>query len=149
MTPQPTLLVGFEAQLSSAHFGLASGVRYLVPTSTIEAGHGVRVSALGAFVAGTVALWPSLQARAGFVGYRLFGAGFGGVRPEDGSAWEFAPLLGANFTPYRHPPFWASIGAEGQLNLIRPSFEVLPNQDRVFRADWWSGSAFAHAGVVW
>ena len=149
MTPQPTLLVELDAQLRLAHFGLASGVRYLVSTSTVEAGHGVRVSALGAFAAGTVEPWPSVQARAGVGGYRLFGAGFGGVRPEDGSAWEVAPLLGANFTPYRHPPFWASIGAEAQLNLIRPSFEVLPYQDRVFRAAWLSGSAFAHFGVVW
>jgi hypothetical protein len=149
MTPKPALLVELDAQLRWARFGIASGLRYLAPSSTIAAGHGVRVSALGAFAAGTVEPWPSVQARLGVVGYRLFGTGFGGVQPAEDSAWEVAPLLGANFTPYRHPPFWASIGAEGQLNLIRPSFEVLHYEDRVFRAPWLSGSAFAHAGVVW
>jgi len=120
-TPKPTLLLEVDAQLRIARLGLASGVRYLASTSTIEAGHGVSVSALGAFAAGTVEPWSSVQARLGVVGYRLFGTGFGGVQPAQDSAWEVAPLLGANFTPYRHAPFWASIGAEAQLNLIRPS----------------------------
>jgi hypothetical protein len=39
------------------------------------------------------------------------------------------------------------VGLEGQLNLIRPSFEIR-NYDEVFQVPLLSGTALARAGVV-
>lgn len=148
-TPRPTLLLDLDAQLRWSHFGIAAGLRYLAPTSETDSeGHGARVSGAGAYAAGTFEPWPRVQGRLGLVGYRLFGTGLGSVQPTHDAVWEVAPTLCVSFIPYQRPPFWTSIGAEGQLNLLRPHFDIL-HYDSVFRVPSLSASAFARAGVVW
>ena len=146
--PQPTLMLDVDAQLKWARFGVAAGLRYLLPNETRdEEGFGVRVGALGAHLAGLFEPWPRLQVRLGVAAYRLSGTGIGSTQTNDGSAWEVAPTVGAAFVPFERPPFWTCVGLEGQLNLIRPTFEIL-SHDEVFQVSNVSGSALAHAGVV-
>ncbi len=148
-TPRVTPMIDVDAQLLGSRFGVALGARYLFASSETDGeGHGARVSALGAYAAGTLQLGSRVQTRLGLVGYRLFGEGLGTVQASNDAAWELAPLLGASFVPFQSPPFWTSLGAEAQLNLLRPSFEIL-HYDSVFRVPVVSGSAFARAGVVW
>jgi len=146
--PDPTLLLEFDTQLKWTRFGIAAGFRYLLPTTSVdEKDHGARVGAVGAYLAGSFEPWPRLQTRLGVATYLLSATGKGSVESHDGSAWEVAPTLGASFTPFDHPPFWISLGLEGQLNLIRPSFEIR-SYDEVFQVPIVSGSALARAGVV-
>lgn len=146
--PDATLLLELETQLEWTRFGLAVGFRYLLPTQSRDAqGRGARVDAMGATVAALFEPWHGLEMRLGVATYRLSATGLGSVVSRDGAAWELAPTLGASFTPLESPPFWTSVGLEGQLNLIRPSFEIL-KYDEVFRVPTLSGSALARAGVV-
>ena len=146
--PQPTLMLDVDAQLKWSRFGVAAGVRYLLPNETLdEEGFGVRVRAVGASLAGLFEPWQRLQVRVGVATYRLSGTGIGSTQTNDGSVWEVAPTVGAAFVPFQRPPFWTCVGLEGQLNLIRPTFEIL-SHDEVFQVSPVSGSASAHAGVV-
>lgn len=146
--PQATLMLDLDAQLKWSRFGVAAGVRYLLPNETRDAdGFGVRVGALGASLAGSFEPWQRLQVRVGVATYRLSGTGIGSTQTDDGSVWEVAPTVGAAFVPFQRPPFWTCVGLEGQLNLIRPTFEIL-SYDEVFQVSPVSGSALAHAGVV-
>jgi len=146
--PRATLLLEFDVQLQWRRFGGAAGFRYLLPTSTVdENGRGARIGAVGAYLAGVYEPWPRLQTRVGIAAYRFSATGLGTLEPRDGSGWELAPTLGASFTAFARPPFWAGVGVEGQLNLIRPSFEIL-KYNEVFHVPPLSGSALARAGVV-
>jgi hypothetical protein len=141
-------MLEFDAQLKWARFGVAAGARYLLPTSSVdEKNRGARIGATGAYLAGVFEPWHRVQTRLGIAVYRLSASGITTGESLDGSAWEVAPTLGASFTPFEHPPFWTSVGIEGQLNLIRPSFEILSYRE-VFHVPLLSGSALARAGVV-
>lgn len=147
--PRPTLLLDLDAQLRWTQWGIAAGVRYLLPTSERDAANrGVRVGGLGAYVAGSFDPWPRVQARLGVVGYRLAGSGLGSVQQSDDIAWELAPTLGASFVPLERRPFWTAVGAEGQLNLLRARFQIL-NYNDVFQVPAVSGTAFVRAGLSW
>ena len=146
--PQATLLLDLEAELKWTRFGAAAGFRYLLPNSTRdENGRGARIGAVGATVTGLFEPWRWAQLRLGIATYRLSGTGLGSSADRDGSAWELSPTLGATFVPFQRPPFWTAVGLEGQLNLLRPSFEILHYYE-VFQVSPASGSAFARAGVV-
>ena len=148
-TPTATLLLELDGQLVWSRYGVAAGLRYLAPSSARDnRGHGVNVSGFGADVAGSFSPWPRVQGRAGLVLYRLSGAGRGSLHNQDDSAWNAGPILSARYTPYARAPFWTSIGAEGQLNLLRAHFEV-SNYAEVFHVPWFSGSAFVQAGIGW
>jgi len=147
--PHATLLLDLDAQLRWSHFGAALGLRYLLPASVQDArNRGARVGGLGVYAAGIFEPWPRVQARLGFVAYRLSGTGLGSLERSEDVAWEAGPILGASFIPFQRPPFWTSVGGEGQLNLLRSRFRIL-DYGSVFRVPWLSASAFARAGVVW
>lgn len=147
--PQPTLLLDFDAQLKWAHWGVAGGVRYLAPTSVRDqTQRGVRVSGVGADLVAIFEPWPRVQYRLGLVVYRLSGIGLGSVQYNRDTAWEAGPLIAASFSPYERRPFWTSVGAEGELNVLRAHFDI-QGYGRVFQVPWSSGSLFVRAGVVW
>jgi len=148
LLPQATLMLEIDAQLKWTRFGVAAGLRYLLPQSTgDESEPGARVRAGGAYLAGLFEPWHRVQARVGIATYRLSASSMGSVEPGEGTAWEVAPTLGATFTPFERPPFWTGLGLEGQLNLIQPTFKILPDYE-AFQVPLLSGSAFARAGVV-
>jgi len=147
--PQASLLLGVDAGLSSGRWGAAAGLRYLAAASIQDARqHGARVSGGGASLAGSFRPWPPLEARLGFILYRLFGTGLGTLAPRDDAAWEAGPTLGVSYRFSEKPPFFLRLGAEGQLNLLRARFEIR-DYGRVFATPWVSGSGFVRAGVVW
>jgi len=151
-TPQVSLLLGLDGQLSWRRLGLALELRYLLPTSTRDSTqHGVRASALGAALAGTFTPWARVQARAGIAAYRLAGQGLGSVNDTRDSAWDLGPTLSLHFLPFLRPPFWAALAAEGQLNLVRARFSIHEStgDHQVFRVSPFSASTFLQAGVVW
>ncbi|HYQ04145.1 MAG TPA: hypothetical protein VER96_35985 [Polyangiaceae bacterium] len=146
--PKATLMIDVDAQLKWTRFGVAAGFRYLLPNETRDAdGVGAKIGGLGASLAGLFEPIQRVQVRVGVVTYHLSGSGIGSLQNTDGSAWEVAPTLGAAFVPFQRPPFWTCVGLEGQLNLIRPTFEIL-SHNNVFQVYPLSGSAFAHVGVV-
>lgn len=146
--PSATLMLDIDAQLKWTRFGVAIGFRYLLPRETQdENGKGARIAASGASLAGLFEPWRRVQTRLGVNAYRLSGSGIGSTQTGDGAAWEVAPSLGAAFVPFQRAPFWTCVGLEGQLNLIRPTFEIL-SYNEVFQVPLLSGSAFVHAGVV-
>jgi hypothetical protein len=146
--PKATLMLEFDAQLKWARFGVAAGFRYLLPTSSVDENErGARVGATGAYLAGVFEPWHRVQTRLGIAAYRLFASGITSVESREGSAWELSPTLGASVVPFERPPFWTSVGLEGQLNLIRPSFEIR-SYNEVFQVPLLSGTALARAGVV-
>lgn len=146
--PQATLMLDVDAQLKWTRFGVAAGVRYLLPNETRDdGGFGVRVGAVGASLAGLFEPWQRIQMRVGVATYRLSGTGIGSAQTDDGSVWEVAPTVGAAFVPFQRSPFWTCVGLEGQINLIRPTFEIL-SYNEVFQVSPLSGSAFLHAGVA-
>jgi hypothetical protein len=148
-TPQPTLLLDLDAQLEWSRAGLALGFRYLLPSSTRDrANHGVRVGGVGAYLAGTFEPWQRVQGHLGLVAYRLTGNGLGSVEQSRDSAWTAGPILGASVTPYARGAFWTRVGAEGQMNLLRPEFRIL-DYGPVFRVPQLSASIFLRAGLVW
>ena len=147
--PKATLMLEFDAQLQWARFGVALGFRYLLPTSSVdEKGRGLQMGAAGAHLAFVFEPWHRVQTRLGVATYRLTATGIGSAEYYDGSAWELAPTLGASVIPFERRPFWTRLGLEGQLNLIRQTFEILNYNDEVFRVPLVSGSALAWAGVV-
>jgi len=146
--PKATLMLDAEAQLKWTRFGVAAGFRYLLPAETRdENGKGARIGALGASVAGLYEPWTRLQMRLGVATYRLSGSGLGSTQTDDGVAWEVSPTLGAAFVPFQRAPFWTCVALEGQLNLIRPTFEIR-SYNEVFQVPLLSGSALVHGGVV-
>jgi hypothetical protein len=148
-TPQPTLLLDLDAQLEWSRAGLAFGLRYLLPSSTRDrANHGVRVGGVGAYLEGTFEPWRRVQGQLGLVAYRLAGSGLGSVEQSRDTAWTMGPILGASVTPYAQGAFWTRIGAEGQINSIRPDFRIL-DYGPVFRVPKVSASVFVRVGLVW
>jgi hypothetical protein len=148
-TPRPTLLLDLDAQLEWARAGLALGFRYLSPSSTRDrANHGVQVGGVGAYLAGTFEPWQRVRGHLGLVAYRLTGNGLGSVEQSRDSAWTMGPILGASVTPYARGAFWTRIGAEGQMNLLRPDFEIHA-YGPVFRVPKLSESVFVRVGLIW
>ncbi len=147
--PNPTLLLDLDAQLLWARWGIAGGLRYLLPSSEQDATeHGVRVGGMGGYLAGSYEPWSWVQGRLGFAAYRLSGTGLGSIERTSDAAWNAGPTLGASFLPFRWAPFWTSVGAEGQLSMLRPRFKI-ENYGEVFRVPWASASLFVRAGVIW
>jgi len=148
MLPKATLMLDVDAQLKWTHFGVAADFRYLLPAETRdENGKGARIGALGASVAALYEPLKVLQMRLGLSTYRLSGSGLGSTETGDGGTWEVSPTLGAALVPFQRAPFWTCVGLEGQLNLLRPTFEILSYHE-VFQVPLFSGSALVHAGVV-
>lgn len=155
--PRPVLALELEGETLWQRLGVALHLRYLSPTEKLlESGQGADLSALGAGVAGIFRPSPLWQARLGFAAQRLAAHGKGSAHNTDDTAWAAGPTLGLSLVPFRSRPFWAGIGAEGQLNAIRGRFEIrnyskmlsAPPQP-VFQVPWLAGSAFVRLGLVW
>ena len=146
--PRATPMLELDSQLKWKRFGIAAGLRYLLPQSTVdESEPGARISAVGAYLAGLFEPWRRIQVRVGIASYRLSAQALRSTEIGDGSAWELGLAAGTTFTPFERPPFFTLLGLEGQLNLIQPTFKILPDYE-VFQVPLVSGSGFARAGVV-
>lgn len=132
--PEPALALKGEVSATWNDFGVAASIRFLPSvTSRDEAQRGVRADAWGAHVGAQVQPLDALLLQAGAAGYRLSGVGVGSLVRSSDAVWGFGPVIGAKLLPLRLKSSWVSLGLEGQLELLRPRFEIL-GYGEVFRA---------------
>jgi len=156
--PKPVLVLELESKLSWKYWGVGGSVRYYAPAEHIDTENkGVNLHAFGASISGIFRPSRLWEARLGFAAQQLSGEGTGSIVQTDGdSAWAAGPTLGLGFVPIHQGPFWAGLGAEGQLNLARGRFEILHySQDvanpahEIYVVPGLAGSAFVRLGLVW
>jgi len=156
--PKPVLALELESKLLWRRWGVGASVRYYAPAKHLDAlDEGVTLQALGAGITGIFRPSPLWEARLGFAAQRLSGEGAGSVaHPTGDSAWAAGPTLGLGFVPVHRGPFWAGLGAEGQLNAVRGRFQILhysrdvsTASHEIYAVSWLAGSAFVRLGLVW
>jgi hypothetical protein len=157
--PRPVAALELESKALWRYLGVSLSLRYLSPTTEtiVNDDKGVRLHALGAGVSGIFRPSPLWEARLGFAVQRLSGDGTGSiVRKSTDSAWAAGPTLALAFVPLLSPPFWAGLGAEGQLNVVRGHFEILhyyrslsEDSYAIYDVPWLAASAFVRLGLVW
>lgn len=148
--PAPVLALELESKALWQRWGVGLGLRYLAPGETPDSQQrGVRLQGVGAHLAGIFRPLPVLETRLGFGVQRLMGKGIDAAEVQTGAAWVAGPTLGATFIPLEHGLFWAGLGVEGQLNLIRADFEILNYNGPVYDVSWLAGSAFVRLGLIW
>ena len=156
--PHPVLALELEGKAFWQYLGVSVSVRYLSPTTKLDAQQkGVELQALGAGVTGLFRPSRLWEARLGFAAQRLSGHGAGSItqRHED-TVWTAGPTLGLAFIPIQQRRFWAGLGAEGQLNALRGSFQILHYSRNVtdppheiYPVPWLAGTAFVRLGLIW
>jgi hypothetical protein len=156
--PKPVLALELESKLLWKYWGVGLGLRYYAPSEHIDqANKGVSLQALGAGVAGIFRPSRLWEARVGFAAQRLSGQGTRSItQPQGGSAWAAGPSLGLSFVPIHQGAFWAGLGAEGQLNVLRGRFEIrhysqdVANDSRdIYTVPGLAGAGFVRLGLVW
>lgn len=156
--PKPVPVVGLEAQVLWQYLGVSVDLRYYLPTQKLDAqGKGVEVSALGGAATGIFRPSRLWEARLGFAAQRLRGSGAGSITAKQSdAAWAAGPTLGLAFTPIQTRRLWAGLGAEGQLNAVRGSFEILNYSQNLespahvaYRVPGLAGAIFVRLSTVW
>ena len=156
--PHPVLALELESIAFWRYVGLSASLRYLAPTHESDAQQKrVELSAWGAGVTGLFRPSRLWEARLGFAAQRLSGHGSGTItQGYDASVWAAGPTLGLAFIPLQQRLFWAGLGAEGQLNIVRGRFEILHYSQNVtdlpheiYPVPWLAGTAFVRLGLVW
>jgi hypothetical protein len=145
---QPKLgpFIGVQVAIEAASFGVHSSLRWLPARGERDAhGRGVEVAAIGARVAGYYAPTRSLALELGVGVYHLNGTGLGSAQNVSAGLWTVGPLVGLWFTPLRWGSVFLAVGAEGQLALSRPSFEIT-GYAKVFRVSRMFGTTYLAAG---
>lgn len=156
--PHPVLALELESKAYWQYLGVSVNLRYLAPTQKVDdQAKRVDLQALGAGVTGLFRPSRQWEARLGFAAQRVSGQGAGSIaqRHQD-TVWLAGPTLGLAFIPIQERLFWAGLGAEGQLNAVRGSFQILHySQDvtrppyEIYPAPWLAASAFVRLGLVW
>lgn len=155
--PKAVLALELEGKVLWRHLGVSASLRALLPAERRDPNRqGADLYALGAGVTGIFRPATDWEARLGFAVQRLSGKGFGLNQGYSASVWAAGPTLGLGWTPLRYGAFWAGVGAEGQLNVVRGRFEILNYSGEltgqrypVYRVPWLSGDAFVRFGLVW
>jgi hypothetical protein len=155
--PHPVLALELEGKVFWQSLGVSVNARYLAPSQKLdEQRKGVELQALSAGVSGLFRPSRLWEARLGFAAQRLSGHGTGLAQSHDDTVWTAGPTLGLGFTPIQHGVFWAGLGAEGQLNALRGTFQILHYSQNVtdppyeiYPVPWIAGQAFVRLGLVW
>jgi hypothetical protein len=156
--PQPVLALELEGKAFWQYLGVSLNARYLAPAKKLdEQQKGVELQALSAGVTGLFRPSRLWEARLGFAAQRLSGHGAGSItQSHDDTSWAAGPTLGLGFIPIQQRLFWAGLGAEGQLNVVRGRFQILHYSQNVtdppheiYRVPWLAGQAFVRLGLVW
>jgi hypothetical protein len=156
--PHPVFALELESKALWQHLGLSVNVRYLWPTEKLDAQQkGIALHAFGAGLTGIFRPSRLWEARVGFAAQQLSGHGVGSIsKKQDDSIWAAGPTLGLAFIPIQRRWLWAGLGAEGQLNAVRGTFQILhysrdvtePPRE-IYPVPWLAGSAFVRLGLVW
>ena len=155
--PRPVLALELEGKAFWRYLGVSVNVRYLAPTKKVdEQKKRVELQALGAGVSGLFRPSRLWEARVGVAAQRLSGQGAGSItQSHDDTVWAAGPTLGLAFIPIQQRLFWAGLGAEGQLNALRGTFQILHYSQNVtdppheiYSLPWIAGQAFVRLGLV-
>lgn len=149
--PDATPLLQLEGLVAGRYLGAALGARYLLPTRNLdELGRGATFDAWSAHATFVLRPAPAWQTRLGFAAQRLRGKGHGSAAPRTDSVWAAGPTLGLGFVALEQKPWWLGLGAEGQLNAVRGTFQIRnynQQDDRdVHSVPWLSAAAFVQLG---
>lgn len=156
--PHPVPAFELESKALWRRLGLGVSLRCLSHAEKRDAqGKQVALQALGAGVTGLFRPSRQWEARLGFAAQRLSGHGAGRIaQSHDDSVWTAGPTMGLGFVPFQTRLFWAGLGAEGQLNVVRGSFKILHYSRNVsdppheiYPVPWLAGAAFVRFGLVW
>jgi hypothetical protein len=143
LLPRPALELRLDGRLRWGAWGAALAARYLNLSARQDAqGRGVEVRAVGGRVAALYQPLPVCELALGVSADLLLGTGLGTPASRSDSAWALGPSAGISLYPLRRRLLWVGFGLEGQLDVVRPRFEILHYQSEVFRVPLWSGSAF-------
>jgi hypothetical protein len=151
------LALELEGKVLWQWFGVGANLRYLPPAERRdETQRGADLWAMGAGVTGLFRPSRDWEARLGFAAQRVFGSGVGLNSGYSAEVWAAGPTLGLGWAPLRQGPFWAGVGAEGQLNAVRGRFEILNysgeltgDRSVIYQVPWLAADAFVRCGAVW
>lgn len=155
--PQPVLVLELEGKLLWQRLGLSANLRYFFAAEQLDQNaQGAELSALGAGASGIFRPSRWLEARVGAAAQRLSGRGTNIKSTNSAAVWAAGPNLGLNFLFLEQRLLWASVGAEGQLNVARGQFQILNYSREVrdephvfYRVPRLAGAAFVRLGLVW
>ncbi len=143
---QPDLFpaIGLRSALDFESFGIAATLRFLPPNRQQDGnGRGVSVLALGGHLAGYFKPISRLGIEAGVSSYYVQGKGIGSHTTATSRLAAVGPFLGFWAILWQSDAVFLSFGADGQLELLRPRFEILGYNEvfRVSRVVWGSNLA--------
>jgi hypothetical protein len=146
LQPQAGPFIGVRGALESKGFGLVAGMRWLPPNGNRDENkRGVEVTAVELQVAGYALPIRQLALQLGAAADYLHGAGLGSKSDTSDALWCFGPLLGFSLFAWQGASTTVAVGADAQLQLIRPSFEIL-QYGNVFQVARVTGHAYLTAG---
>jgi len=123
--PGATGVVELRGGLARGRFGATLGAQYFFPKDASAEGRSATLQGVGVRAAATFAPVPLVAVSAGLSTDWLVGRGDAGISsPVQDSAWALAPSLELALTPAVTRSLALELGVAGQLNLLRPTFEV-------------------------
>lgn len=123
--PRPGVFLGARAALDADRFGIHASLRWAPARGDRDTNNrGVEVSALGLLAAGYYKPLSFVGVELGARVDHLEGTGLGSAENSTAEVWSFGPLIGVWAILLRSGGALVSIGAEGHLPLLRPSFEI-------------------------
>lgn len=123
--PGATGVVELRGGVARGRFGATLGAQYFFPKDASSEGRTATLQGVGVRAAASFAPTPLVAISAGLSTDWLVGRGGAGLSsPVQDSAWALAPSLELALTPALTRELALELGAAGQLNLLRPTFEV-------------------------
>lgn len=111
--------------ITSGHFGGSVAAQYFLPREASTGGRSADLQGIGMRAAASFLPVPIVAVSVGMSADWLVGRGSAGIAsPVQDSAWALAPSLELALTPRLTPSISLELGVAGQVNLLRPSFEV-------------------------
>lgn len=148
LVPEAGLLLGLEPSLRHGAFDFGVGLDYVAAREQLDATRrGVKVHAWGFSFRWGWRPHRLLDLYAAAYGSLLTGTGKGSKRTLTDHAWALGPRLGIRVRPISYRGISLFLGADGQLEVIRPRFEIQGYRE-VFRPYWLNGTIHTGVGCV-
>lgn len=146
LQPQGGPFIGVRGAVESKGLGLVAGVRWLPSNSNRDQNErGVEVTAVEVQLAGYALPIRQLALQVGASADYVYGAGLGSKSDTSAGLWCLGPLVGFWLFAWQGASATVAVGADVQLQLIRPSFEIL-QYGSVFQVAPVTGHAYLAAG---
>lgn len=148
LVPEEGIQFGLEPKIRVGAFDFGVGASYVLPRLQLDPDqYGVRVQAIGFSAAAGWYPHPLVGLHGGLAGYLLIGQGKGAKRTQTDYASAFGPQIGIQVRALRYGHWWLLLGADAQLELVRPRFEIRAYRE-VFRPSGVNGSFYLGLGFA-